>query len=100
MNIHNWYAEILSVFSYSFNRVVNSSDVYGVKVSVDKEGNKVVTMFDKQEPDACVSWTFNNVDGLIAYTISRIEIDKAEVALTVPENIKALEATAEDLNWN
>ena len=59
-------------------------------------------MFDKQEPDASVSWTFNNVDCLIAYTVSgiEIEIDKSEVTLTVPENIKALEDSAKDAMWN
>ena len=97
MNIHNWDAEILGVvLGYSFNTVVNSSDAYGVKASVDDEGNNVVTMFDKQEPYACVSQTFNNVDGLIAYAMSGIEIDKSEVILTVPAEIKALEATTEE----
>ena len=100
--IHNWDAEILSlVFGYSFNMVVG--DVYEVEVSVDEDGNNVVSMFDKQEPGASVSWTFNNADGLIGYTVSGIEIKidkKTEVTLTVPDEIKALEDSAKDVTWN
>ena len=78
-------------------------DVYGVKISVDEDGNNVVSMFDKQEPGASVSWTFNNADGLIGYTVSGIEIEidkKTEVTLTVPDEIKALENSAKDVTWN
>lgn len=92
-------SEVLDCLGYSFSRNTGGNSAYTVTISVDEQGNNVVSVMDVEDSGAGSTWVFNNEDGLISYNVSGLNVaidTTTTVNLTVPEDVKALESTATD----